>query len=123
PAQRVRDFLASRPSSEAGRASYRPRVVPGDVRGALPPFVGEAIARALERWGRQLPGFADGDAQLGGGETRSSSPVRILRDPASLQSPSHPGLFPAGEGAGHAGGIVSAAIDGLRIADAVLAAY
>jgi uncharacterized FAD-dependent dehydrogenase len=68
-----------------------------------------------------LPGFTGPDAQFVGIETRTSAPVRILRDPTSLQSPSHAGLFPVGEGAGYAGGIVSAAIDGLRAADALLA--
>ena len=119
-AQRVPDFLANRPSESALKSSYRPRVVAGDVRGALPPFVGVALERALQRFHKMLPGFAAADAQLVGAETRSSSPVRILRD-GRLQSPSHPRLFPGGEGAGYAGGIVSAAIDGLRLADAVLA--
>ena len=120
PAQRVVDFLRGRPSDDALPSTYRPRVVPGDVRGALPEFVGVALERALERFGRTLPGFASAGAQLVGVETRSSSPVRIVRDGA-LQSPTHAGLFPAGEGGGFAGGIVSAALDGLRVADAVLA--
>jgi uncharacterized FAD-dependent dehydrogenase len=120
PAQRVVDFVAGRPSTVALRSSYRPTVRPGDVRGVLPSFVGEALTSALGRWQRMLPGFAGGDAQLIGVETRTSAPVRILREPQSLQSPSHPGLFPAGEGGGFAGGIVSAALDGLRVADAVL---
>jgi uncharacterized FAD-dependent dehydrogenase len=122
-AQSLHDFRAGRPSGSALPSSYRPRVVAGDVRGALPPFVGEAIARALDRFQRALPGFAaDGTpAQFVGVETRTSSPVRILRDPRSLESPSHARLFPAGEGGGFAGGIVSAAIDGVRVADAVLA--
>jgi len=68
-----------------------------------------------------MPGFVGADAQLVGVETRTSSPVRIVRDDG-LASPTHPGLFPAGEGAGYAGGIVSAAVDGMRAADAVLVA-
>jgi len=120
-AQRVRDFLVNRKSEAAPLpSSYRPSVVPGDVRGALPPFVGEALARALERWERMLPGFAGAEAQLVGVETRTSAPVRIVRDAASLASPSHPGLYPSAEGAGYAGGIVSAALDGLRVADAIV---
>jgi len=119
-AQRVPDFLASRPSTEIGKSSYRPSVVPGDVRGALPVFVAEALSGALQRWDKVLPGFASSEAQLVGVETRTSSPLRILRSEASLQSPSHPGLFPSAEGAGYAGGIVSAALDGYRVADAVL---
>jgi uncharacterized FAD-dependent dehydrogenase len=121
PAQKLGDFLAARPSSDALPSSYRPRVAPGDVRAALPPFVGDAIARALERFERTLPGFAAPStaAQLVGVETRTSSPLRIVRD-RSLTSPTHAGLYPAGEGGGFAGGIVSAAIDGMRVADAVL---
>jgi uncharacterized FAD-dependent dehydrogenase len=121
-AQTVQDFRANKPSSTALDSSYRPRVIPGDVRGALPPFVGEALVRALDRFQRMLPGFAAGNtpAQLVGVETRTSSPLRIVRDAATLASPSHPGLYPGGEGAGFAGGIVSAAIDGMRLADAVL---
>jgi uncharacterized FAD-dependent dehydrogenase len=123
PAQRVGDFLARRPSESVGPASYRPRVAPGDVRAVLPPFVGDALHGALERWERTLPGFARAvGAQLVGVETRSSAPVRIVRDEKSLQSPSHAALYPGGEGAGYAGGIVSAALDGLRIADAILSA-
>jgi uncharacterized FAD-dependent dehydrogenase len=120
-AQRISDFMAKRPSEQAARSSYRPGVVAGDVRAALPDFVGDALERAIGRFGRALPGFVHPDAQLVGVETRTSSPVRILRDAHTMQSPSHERLFPSGEGAGYAGGIVSAAIDGLRIADAVLA--
>jgi uncharacterized protein len=118
PAQAVRDFVAGRPSSREVKSSYRPRVQPGDVRGALPPYVNAALDGALQRFSRMMPGFLDGN--FIGVETRTSSPVRVLRD-QRLQSPSHPGLFPSGEGAGYAGGIVSAAIDGLRVADAVIA--
>jgi hypothetical protein len=120
PAQRLADFVARRPTTAPLGSSYRPRVVGGDVRGALPPFVGDALERALGRFGRTMSGFDGADAQLVGVETRTSSPVRIVRDGA-LASPSHPGLHPAGEGAGYAGGIVSAAVDGMRVADAVLA--
>jgi hypothetical protein len=119
PTQLVADFLASRPSESALPTSYRPGTRPGDVRSALPPFIAEAMARALSVFERKLPGFSRGAAQLIGVETRTSSPVRILRG-RDLASPSHRGLYPAGEGAGYAGGIVSAALDGLRIADAIL---
>ena len=120
PVQRVADFIARRPSTTEARSTYRPSVTPGDVRGALPEFVGDALERGLGRFAGMLPGFVGAGAHFVGVETRSSSPVRIVRD-ASLASPSHPGLYPAGEGAGYAGGIVSAALDGMRIADAVLA--
>lgn len=120
PAQRLTDFIARRPTSAPLPSSYRPRVVGGDVRAALPPFVGDALERALAKFQRTMPGFLTAEAQLVGVETRTSAPVRILRG-ERLDSPSHPGLYPAGEGAGYAGGIVSAAVDGLRVADAVLA--
>ncbi|HEX4462252.1 MAG TPA: FAD-dependent oxidoreductase, partial [Polyangia bacterium] len=120
PAQRLADFVARRPTETALPSSYRPRVVGGDVRSGLPPFVGDALEKALSRFQRTMPGFLDGNAQLVGVETRTSSPVRIVRNDG-LASPTHPGLYPAGEGAGYAGGIVSAAVDGMRIADAILA--
>ena len=121
PAQRLADFVARRPTEAALPSSYRPRVVGGDVRSGLPPFVGDALEKALSRFQRTMPGFLNPDAQLIGVETRTSSPVRIVRDDG-LASPTHPGLYPAGEGAGYAGGIVSAAVDGMRIADAILGA-
>ena len=118
-AQRLADFLADRPSTSTAPSSYRPTVVPGDVRGALPRFVGDALALGLRSFDRTLRGFLHPDAHLVGVETRTSSPVRILRREDG-QSPSHAGLFPVGEGAGFAGGIVSAAIDGLHAADQIL---
>ena len=121
PAQRLPDFVARRPTTAPLGSSYRPRVAGGDVRAALPPFVGDALERALSRFQRTMPGFVGADAQLVGVETRTSSPVRVVRDDA-LVSPTHRGLYPAGEGAGYAGGIVSAAVDGMRVADAILAA-
>ena len=121
PAQRVDDFLAGRSTDSPLRSSYLPGVAPARLDAVLPGFVTEALRKALGRFGKMLPGFAGAEAQLVGVETRTSAPVRILRDPRSLQSPSMAGLYPAGEGAGYAGGIVSAAIDGLRIADAILA--
>lgn len=120
PAQRVTDFLAGRATEAPLASSYRPGVVGGRLDEVLPGVVTEALRQALLRFGRVLPGFAGPQGQLVGVETRTSAPVRILRDPASLQSPSLAGLYPTGEGAGYAGGIVSAAIDGLRVADAIL---
>jgi uncharacterized FAD-dependent dehydrogenase len=120
PAQRVNDFLAGRPTETPLASTYRPGVVGGDLGSLFPPPITRALREALVRFGRQLPGFASAEAQLVGIETRTSAPVRIERDPKSLQSPSVAGLFPCGEGAGYAGGIVSAAIDGLRVADALL---
>jgi uncharacterized FAD-dependent dehydrogenase len=120
PAQRVTDFLAGRPTETPLVSTYRPGVVGGHLGALFPPPVTAALREALGQFGRKLPGFASAEAQLVGVETRTSAPVRIERDPRSLQSPSVLGLFPCGEGAGHAGGIVSAAIDGLRVADALL---
>jgi uncharacterized protein len=120
PAQRVADFLAGRTSTAIGtiRPSYRPGVVPADLAECLPDFAVTAIREALPAFARQIPGFADDDVIMTGVETRTSSPVRIARD-ATYQSPSVRGLFPAGEGAGYAGGIMSAAIDGIYAAEAV----
>lgn len=119
PAQLVGDFLAGRPSTAMGpiHATYRPSVVPSDLSRCLPSYVTDTLREALPLLDRKLHGFADGGALLTGVETRSSSPVRILRG-EDLQS-SLRGLFPCGEGAGYAGGITSAAVDGLRVAEAV----
>lgn len=119
PAQTVGDFLAERASRRCGAVlpSYAPGVVPADLRGCLPDYVCAAMAEGLAAFDRKLRGFADPGALLTGVETRSSSPIRILRG-ADMQSLGLPGLFPAGEGAGYAGGIVSSAVDGLRVAEA-----
>ena len=121
PAQRVADLLAGVPSKGFGGVlpTYEPGVVPGDIAQCLPSFVVDSMKAALPILGRRLRGFDSGDALLTAPETRSSSPVRILRD-ESCQSPLAQGLYPCGEGAGYAGGIVSAAVDGLRCAEAVL---
>src|SRR5207248_6527363 len=95
PAQRLTDFVAKRPSSSTLASSYRPRVIPGDVRAALPASVADALYQALFRFQRTMPGFLGAEAQLVGAEPRTSSPVRIVRN-EGLVSPSHPGLYPAG---------------------------
>ncbi len=120
PAQRVGDFIAGVPSTALGSVvpSYRPGVTPTDLSGCLPDYAIVAIREALTAFGRQLKGFDMADAVLTGVETRTSSPVRIRRDD-SFQSINTPGLFPAGEGAGYAGGILSAGVDGIRAAEAV----
>lgn len=121
PAQRVGDFLRGVPSPNGltNRSTYRPDVCFGDLRETLPPFVTDSLAEALPVLDRKLRGFAAPDALMVGVETRSSSPVRILRD-GSFQSNIR-GIYPCGEGAGYAGGIVSAAVDGIRVAEAVAA--
>jgi uncharacterized FAD-dependent dehydrogenase len=120
PAQRVGDFLAGRASTALGAVipSYRPGVRPADLAACLPDFAVAAIREALPAFDRQIRGFAMDDAVMTGVETRTSSPVRIGRDD-SFQSLNTLGLFPAGEGAGYAGGILSAGVDGIRVAEAV----
>ncbi len=120
PAQRLADFLLGQPSVDLGplQPSYAPGVTPTDLSTALPTELIEAIREALPAFAKQIPGFDYGDALLTGVETRTSSPVRISRG-VNFQSINTPGLFPAGEGAGYAGGILSAGIDGLRVGEAV----
>ncbi|HEY8587649.1 MAG TPA: NAD(P)/FAD-dependent oxidoreductase [Rhodanobacter sp.] len=120
PAQLVGDFLAGRTSHEFGdvQPSYKPGVTLGNLDSALPDYAIAAIREALPAFERQIRGYAMHDAILTGVETRTSSPVRIKRDD-SLQSLNTRGLYPAGEGAGYAGGILSAAVDGIRVAEAV----
>ena len=120
PAQRVGDFLAGRASTALGTVvpSYTPGVRPADLSSCLPDYVVAALRESLPAFGRQIHGFDMDDALLTGVETRTSSPIRITRG-ADFQSLNTRGLYPAGEGAGYAGGILSAAVDGIRIAEAV----
>ncbi|MDR2032285.1 MAG: hypothetical protein LBP86_08565 [Azoarcus sp.] len=120
PVQRVGDFLAGRPSTAAGEVepSYQPGVRYTDLSTALPAGIVAAIREALPAFERRIPGFAMPDALLTGVETRTSSPLRIERGP-DRQSVNVRGLYPAGEGAGHAGGILSAAVDGIHAAEAL----
>jgi uncharacterized FAD-dependent dehydrogenase len=120
PAQRVGDFLAGKASASLGDVvpSYRPGVTPADLRDCLPDYAANAIREALPSFDKQIKGFTLADAVMTGVETRTSSPIRIPRDD-TLQSLNTRGLYPAGEGAGYAGGILSAGVDGIRIAEAV----
>ena len=120
PAQRVGDFIAGRASTSLGSVvpSYTPGVRPTDLSSCLPEYAIEAIREALPAFDKQIKGFAMDDAVLTGVETRTSSPIRITRN-AAYQSLNTHGLFPAGEGAGYAGGILSAAVDGIEVAEAV----
>lgn len=122
PAQRAVDFLARRLSTELPRSSYHPGLTPWDLNALLPPGIARRLGQGLQLFNRKLHGFAGEEALLIGCETRTSSPVRIPRDEHSLQHPQLAGLYPCGEGAGYAGGIVSAALDGRRCAEAVAAA-
>ena len=121
PAQLVGDFIRGVPSSELGEVepSYKPGVRLGDLASSLPDYVIEAIREALPVFGKQIRGFDRHDAVLTGIETRTSSPVRITRDNETLQSLNLRGLYPAGEGAGYAGGILSAGVDGIKVAEAL----
>jgi len=120
PGQRVGDFLAERPSTALGevKPSYRPGIRLGDLAPALPAYAIEAMREALPVFGRKIKGYDMPDALLTGVETRTSAPLRITRGP-DLQSLNLAGLFPAGEGAGYAGGILSAGVDGIKVAEAV----
>lgn len=120
PCQLVGDFLTGRPSSALGSVvpSYTPGVRLGDLSSCLPDYAIEAIREALPAFDKQIKGFAMPDAVLTGVETRTSSPIRIKRDD-DCQSINTRGLYPAGEGAGYAGGILSAAVDGIKVAEAV----
>lgn len=118
PAQKVGDFLAGRASTSLGDVvpSYQPGVTPTDLSACLPDFVVASIREALPRFERKIKGYSMEDAVMTGVETRTSSPLRIARNEAGY-SPALYGLFPAGEGAGYAGGILSAGIDGIRVAE------
>ncbi|MEZ4224858.1 MAG: FAD-dependent oxidoreductase [Polyangiaceae bacterium] len=122
PATRVTDFLAGRGSSTVPKCSYRPGILGSDV-GAVLAESGLSLAQrlrdGLRRFGGNMRGFVSEEAVLVATESRTSAPVRVRRDPDTLQCPELAGVFPAGEGAGYAGGIVSAAVDGMRIARAI----
>lgn len=119
PAQRVADFAAGRSSGTLPRCSYVPGTTATEFDKWLPRFMADALRGGISEFGRKMRGFVTNEAVLLGVESRTSTPVRIPRDPDTLQHPQTAGLYPAGEGAGYAGGIISAAIDGHRIADAV----
>jgi uncharacterized FAD-dependent dehydrogenase len=123
PAQWLQDFLEHRPSGTATEGGVNPSYLPGvrlgSLEDCLPQPVLEAIRQALPAFERRIPGYTGAGVLLTGVETRTSSPVRIPRDPATRQSLNTRGLYPAGEGAGYAGGILSAAIDGIQVAEAL----
>lgn len=123
PVQRAEDFVAGRSSTTAPDCSYPRGVVAVQLDEVLPPLVARAVRAGLPVMDRRWQGRFLRDAVLVGPEARGSSPVRIIREPLSRASPGLPGLYPVGEGAGYAGGIVSAAVDGLKTAKAIVAAY
>jgi hypothetical protein len=120
PAQRVGDFMRGQSSAQLGDVvpSYTPGIKLTDLSHILPDFCTKAIREAIPAFNRKIKGFALDDALLTGVETRTSAPINIKRD-GSFQSINTKGLYPAGEGAGYAGGIMSAAIDGIKIAEAM----
>ena len=120
PAQRLVDFVQGRPSTDLPRCSYLPGVHPADLAHVLPPPMTAALRQAFRVFGRTLPGYLTNDAVVVAAETRTSAPVRIPRDPTTDMHLDAEGLYPCGEGAGTAGGIVSAAMDGERCAASLL---
>lgn len=121
PVQRFEDFCENRPTTQFGAVhpQSRGQIQMANVRTVLPEVLNESIIEGIHAFGRRIPGFNDGDTVLSAVESRTSSPVRIVRD-ETCQAVKHPGIFPCGEGAGYAGGITSAAVDGIRVAEAVL---
>lgn len=119
PAQRVADFVAGRASTSLPKTSYIPGITPSRLDKWMPDFIATNLRMGLDHFGRRLRGFVTNEAIIAGVESRTSTPVRIPRDADTLMHPETQGLFPAGEGAGYAGGIISAALDGENIASAV----
>jgi uncharacterized FAD-dependent dehydrogenase len=119
PAQRLEDFLAGRDSASLSECSYSPGVVPSRLDKWLPDAIARRLRAGFLEFGKNMRGFISPEALLVASETRTSSPVRILRDPDTLECPALPGLYPAGEGSGYAGGIASSAMDGERVAGTV----
>ncbi|MFB9862050.1 NAD(P)/FAD-dependent oxidoreductase [Rufibacter immobilis] len=119
PAQRLQDFVKGKVSSSLLETSYQPGLASVDMREVLPPMIGERLRGGFQEFGYKMRGYLSNDAQIVGVESRTSSPVRIPRDKETLQHPQITNLFPCAEGAGYAGGIVSAAMDGERCAEQV----
>jgi uncharacterized FAD-dependent dehydrogenase len=120
PAQRLAAYLARRPGEPPARTSYRPGITPADLSRLYPPQIQDALRAGLRAFERRMHGFVTDEAVLIGIESRTSAPCRLVRG-TDLQSPAIRGLYPAGEGAGYAGGIVSSAVDGLKVAEAICA--
>ena len=119
PAQRVTDLIRGQLSGDLPRVSYTIGVQSADLRDVLPPQIIDGMLEAIHHFDKQVPGFAGPEGVLIAPETRTTSPIKFLRD-ERLESVSLPGLMPVGEGAGHAGGIASAALDGFRAANSII---
>ncbi len=122
PVQSVGDFLSGRSGSTdfLVTPTYRPGVKSADLHDCLPDYITATLERALPHFNKKIPGFASADVPMTGIEARSSAPCRLRRDRATFMAEQHSGIYPIGEGAGYAGGIMSAAVDGLRAALAFL---
>ncbi len=123
PAQRMVDFINGKKSADFPWSSYQPGIVSVDLSTVFPPFIASRLKLALTDFGKKMKGYLTNDAVLHAPESRTSSPVQIPRDPETVQHPDIAGLYPCAEGAGYAGGIISAAIDGMKCMDAVHARH
>ena len=123
PAQRMKDFVEGKVSKDFPKTSYQPGIVSVDLNKVLPDLIARRLRRAFVQFGKKLKGYYTNDAVLHAPESRTSSPVLIPRDPESLEHVEIKGLYPCGEGAGYAGGIISAAIDGINCVDAIVKKY
>ena len=123
PAQRLADFVEGRPSSSLPKGSYFPGLTPSSLHQWLPEEISNRLREGLKEFGRKMRGFLTNEALVAAVESRTSSPVRVSRDPEKLNAVNISGLYPAGEGAGYAGGIVSSAVDGMLAAGKVAEKY
>jgi uncharacterized FAD-dependent dehydrogenase len=119
PAQCMKDFVDNKKSTSFPRSSYQPGIVSVNLNDVLPPFIAKRLRKAFVDFGQKMHGYLTNDAVLHAPESRTSSPIQIPRDEITLQHPQVKGLFPCAEGAGYAGGIISAAIDGMKCIDAI----
>jgi uncharacterized FAD-dependent dehydrogenase len=119
PAQRLADFIKGRTSNSLPACSYLPGIVPSAIHTWLPAQVSRRLQEAFKAFDRKMRGFLTSEALIAGVESRSSTPVRIPRNAATMQHPQLPGLYPCGEGSGYAGGISSSAIDGENVAEKI----
>ena len=123
PAQRMADFTKKKLSYDLPESSYAPGLVSSPLHFWMPPFIADRLSKGFLQFGKYSHGFLTNEATMIGVETRTSAPVRIVRDKDTLQHVRLKGLFPCGEGAGYAGGITSAAMDGMKVAEAVIRKY
>jgi uncharacterized FAD-dependent dehydrogenase len=119
PAQRMLDFVQGKTSTDFPKTSYQPGIVSVNLAAVLPPLITKRLQKAFVKFGRKMKGYYTNEAVLHAPESRTSSPVSIPRDPDTLEHLDIKGLYPCGEGAGYAGGIISAAIDGINCVDAI----